>query len=389
VDPQRYASTSFGEARRTIGPHGYVAYFPAPIPRAVELPGSTTRLLADAEASLGRLAGVGRFLPGPNLLVRPYLLREALSSTRIEGTRATMAEVFEVDASGETPNPDVEEVVAYVDALDWGLEQVDSLPLGTRLMRGMHRRLMAGARGRGRTPGELRTTQNWIGAPNATIETAEFVPPPPEQLPALLTDWERFANEDAAEMPLLIQNALLHSQFETIHPFLDGNGRLGRLLLVFFLVSRGRLPAPLLYLSAYLERDRQRYYAALQSVQETGDAMPWIEMFLTAVETQASDAVSRAERIIELRERYRGMAATMGTANGVALVDLVCESPLVTTRLVEERLGVSRPTAVRLLRQLEARGVLSEGRSGLRGQRRYVARELMEAVTDEWKGEGE
>jgi len=387
VDPQRYASTPFGEARRTIGPHGYVAYFPAPIPRAVELPGSTTRLLADAEASLGRLAGVGRFLPGPNLLVRPYLLREALSSTRIEGTRATMAEVFEVDASGETPNPDVEEVVAYVDALDWGLEQVDSLPLGTRLMRGMHRRLMAGARGRGRTPGELRTTQNWIGAPGSAIETADFVPPPPQELPRLLTDWERFANEDA-EMPLLIQNALLHSQFEMIHPFLDGNGRLGRLLLVFFLVSRGRLPAPLLYLSAYLERDRQRYYGALQSVQETGDAMPWIEMFLIAVETQASDAVSRAERIIELRERYLGMAATMGTANGMALVDLVCESPLVTTRLVEERLGVSRPTAVRLLRQLEERGVLSEGRSGLRGQRRYVARELMAAVTEERSGEG-
>jgi Fic family protein len=241
---------------------------------------------------------------------------------------------------------------------------------------------MAGVRGRGRTPGELRTTQNWIGAPSSTIETADFVPPPPEELPGLLRDWERFANEDA-EMPLLIQNALLHSQFEMIHPFLDGNGRLGRLLLVFFLVSRGRLPAPLLYLSTYLERDRRRYYGALESVQETGDAMPWIEMFLTAVETQASDAVSRAERIIELRERYRGVAATMGTANGVALVDLVCESPLVTTRLVEERLGVSRPTAVRLLRQLEEHGVLSEGRSGPRGQRRYVARELMAAVTEE------
>jgi len=277
--------------------------------------------------------------------------------------------------------------VAYIDALEWGLEQVDSLPLGTRLMRGMHRRLMAGVRGRAHTPGELRTTQNWIGAPGSAIETADFVPPPPQELPGLLTDWERFANEDA-EMPLLIQNALLHSQFETIHPFLDGNGRLGRLLLVFLLVSRGRLPAPLLYLSAYLERDRQRYYGALQSVQETGDAMPWIEMFLIAVETQASDAVSRAERIIELRERYRGMAATMGTANGMALVDLVCENPLVTTRLVEERLGVSRPTAVRLLRQLEERGVLSEGRSGLRGQRRYVARELMAAVTEERSGEG-
>ena len=386
MDPQRYEATPFGEARRTIGSHGYVAYFPAPIPRAVELPASTTRLLADAEASLGRLAGVGRFVPNPNLLVRPYLLREALSSTRIEGTRATMGEVFEIDASGEAPNADVEEVIAYVDALVWGLEQLAILPLGARLIRGMHHRLMAGVRGRDRTPGELRTTQNWIGAPDSTIETAEFVPPPPQELPSLLTDWERFANADV-EMPLLVQNALLHSQFETVHPFVDGNGRLGRLLLVFFLIARGRLPAPLLYLSSYLERDRQRYYHALQSIRETGDAVPWLELFLTAVDTQASDAVSRAERIVELRERYRQAAATMGTTNGLALVDLVCENPLVTTRLVEERLGVSRPTAVRLLRQLEERGVLSEGRSGIRGQRRYVARALMAAVTEEGAGE--
>lgn len=273
MDPHRYASTPFGEARRTIGRHGYVAYFPAPIPRAVGLPASTTRLLADAEASLGRLAGVGRFVLNSNLLVRFYFLREAVFSTRIEGIRATMAEVFEVDASGLTPNPDVEEVVAYMDALGWGLERLDSLPLGARLIRGIHRRLMAGVRGRDRTPGELRTTQNWIGAPSSTIETADFVPPPPQELPDLLTDWERFANEEA-EMPVLVQNALLHSQFETIHPFLDGNGRLGRLLLVFFLVSRGRLPAPLLYLSSYLERDRQRYYDALQSVREAGDAVP-------------------------------------------------------------------------------------------------------------------
>ncbi len=293
MDPHLYKATQFGAARRTIGPHGYVAYFPAPIPRSVELPASTTRLLADAEASLGRLAGVGQFVPNPDLLVRPYLLREALASTRIEGTRTTMAEVFETHASGDAPNPDVEEVVTYVDALEWGVEQRGSLPLSTRLMRGMHARLMAGVRGRDRTPGDLRTTQNWIGAPSSTVETADFVPPPPQELPGLLSDWERFANENP-QMPLLIQNALLHSQFETIHPFLDGNGRLGRLLLVFFLIARGRLRVPLLYLSAYVERERQLYYDALRSVQETGDAVPWLELFLTAVETQARDAVARA-----------------------------------------------------------------------------------------------
>ncbi len=198
----------------------------------------------------------------------------------------------------------------------------------------------------------------------------------------MLSDWERFAHEDA-ESPLLIQNALLHSQFETIHPFLDGNGRLGRLLLVFFLVARGRLTAPLLYLSVYLEHNRQSYYDALQTIHEMGDPIPWIELFLTAVHTQAGDAVARAQGIIELRERYRQAAAAVGTANALALVELICENPVVTTRSIEDRLGVSRPTALRLLRRMEEQGVLNESEAGARGQRRYVAREMMDALAGE------
>jgi len=381
MDAERGPPTLFGEARRTIGPHGYVAYFPAPIPRVIDLPPSIQRLLSNAEASLGRLAGVGQAVPNRYLLIRPYLLREALASTRIEGTQATMAELFEAGA-GDPPNADVEEVINYVDAMEWGLAELHRLPLSMRLVLGLHRRLMAGVRGRQHAPGELRITQNWIGAVSSTIETARFVPPPPGELAALLSDWERFANEDP-EMPLLIQNALLHSQFEAIHPFLDGNGRLGRLLLVFFLIHRGRLPAPLLYLSSYLERHRERYYDALAEIHETGDAIPWLELFLTAVETEARDAVARAQRVVEVREQYLTAAATMATANGLALVDLICENPLVTTRRVEERLGVSRPTALRLLSRLAERGVLSEGDGGPRGQRRYVARELLAAVSEE------
>jgi Fic family protein len=369
MDLERYASTPFGEARHTPGRHGYVAYFPAPIPRALELAPPTVRRLADAEAALGQLAGIGSLVPSPDLLIRPYLLREALSSTRIEGTQASMPEVFETDAAGERPNADVEEVVAYVAAMQWGLEQLSELPLSTRLLREIHRRLMAGARGRDQAPGELRTSQNWIGAPGSTIETARFVPPPPAELADLLTDWERFAHEQA-ELPLLVQDALLHSQFQTIHPYLDGNGRLGRLLLVFFLIARGRLTAPLLYLSAYLERNRRSYYDALQTIHETGDAIPWIELFLAAVHTQAADAVARARGIIELRERYRRAAAGVGTPNALALVELICENPIVTTRSIEDRLGVSRPTALRLLRRMEEQGVLSEGAAGARGQRR-------------------
>lgn len=379
MEPETYAPTPFGEARRTPGRHGYLAYFPEPIPRALVLPASTVRLLAEAEGALGRLAGVGRLVQNPDLLIRPYLLREALSSTRIEGTRADMADVFETDAGSEAPNADVEEVVNYVAAMRWGLDRLEKFPLSTRLLCEMHARLMDGVRGRELTPGELRASQNWIGAPGSTIATAQFVPPPPAELPVLLADWERFAHEEP-EVPLLVQNALLHSQFETIHPFLDGNGRLGRLLLVFFLIARGRLGAPLLYLSAYLERNRQRYYEALQTIHETGDPIPWIDLFLKAVETQADDAVQRSQRIIDVREDYLRAAVALGTPNALALVELICENPVVTTRSIEARLDVSRPTALRLLKRMEEQGVLSETDSGARGQRRYVARAMMEAV---------
>ena len=377
-----YASTAFGEARRTVGRHGYVAYFPAPIPRAVELPAATIRLLADAEAALGTLSGVGQLVPNPHLLIRPYLLREALSSTRIEGTQASLFDVLEFEATGEAPNADVEEVLNYINALEWGLAQTGRLPLSVRLIREMHGRLLAGVRGRERMPGEFRTSQNWVGGTGSTIDTARFVPPPPEELPGLLADWERFAHEDI-DLASLIQNALLHYQFETLHPFLDGNGRLGRLLVVFWLVERGRLSAPLLYVSSYLERDRDRYYESLQTIRQAGDPIPWIELFLEAVKTQATDAVTRAQRIVQLRERYRSAAAAIPSSNGMALVDLVCEYPIVSSRAVEDRLGVTRPTALKLLRQLEAVGVLTEADHGPRGQRRYVATELVAAVTEE------
>jgi Fic family protein len=379
MDLANYRSTEFGSARRTPGRHGYVAYFPEPIPRVLGLPSPTVMILADAEAALGQLAAVGGLLPNPDLLVRPYLLREAVSSTRIEGTQATIGEVLDADATGTTPGADVEEVVNYVEAMRWGTERLDELPISSRLLRERHERLMAGVRGRELAPGEFRVTQNWIGPPGSTIESAPFVPPPPSELPELLSDWERFANEEP-ELPLLVQDALLHAQFETIHPFLDGNGRLGRLMLVFFLVARSRLPAPLLYLSAYLERNRDAYYAALQALRESGDPLPWIDLFLTSVRTEATDAVDRARQIIELRDRYLEAAASLGTAHAVSLVDLICENPVVTTRSIENRLGVSRPTALRLLRRMEERGVLSEQEAGARGQRRYVAEDLRAVV---------
>ena len=382
VELTDYASTQFGRPRRTLGRHGYVAYFPAPIPRAIELPVSTIRLLADAEASLGRLAGVGQLVGNPHLLIRPYLMREALSSTRIEGTQASLADVFEVQASGEAPNADVEEVLNYIDALELGSRAAGRDP--TRRSSDP-RDAPATARRRARPRADA-----WRVSEHPELDRGKRIhdrdgvirPPAAGELPALLADWERYAHE-TVEVPLLVQNALLHYQFETLHPFLDGNGRIGRLLSVFLLVEHGRLPAPLLYLSAYLERDRARYYDSLQAVRQRGDAVPWIELFLAAVRTQAADAVGRSQRIVELRERYRAAASTITSNKAMTLVDLVCETPIVSSQAVEASLGVTRPTALKLLRQLEDVGVLTQGSAGPRGQRRYLARELMAVVTDE------
>jgi Fic family protein len=387
VNAASFPRTIFGQARRTVGPHAYVAYFPAPLPRSFELPGRLVPLLADAEAALGRLAGVGQLLPTPRLLIRPYLLREAVASTMIEGTQASLAEIFEFGAAGDRPTADVEEVLAYVDAMEWAMAEAPRLPVSSRMLLETHRRLLSGVRGGGRRPGEFRTTQNWIGRPGSTLASASFVPPPPAEIAAALADWERFANEEP-DMPLLVQDALLHIQFETIHPFLDGNGRLGRLLLVLFLIVRGRLSAPLLYLSAGLERERDRYYAALRATRTDGDALPWIELFLEVVHSQSIDAVARAERLVELRERYRATATGLGSVNALQVVDIMCENPIVTTRLIEARVGVARPTALRLLRQLESAGLLDEAAQGPRGQRRYVARELMDVVTGDDFGGG-
>ncbi len=383
MDPAEYDDTPYGQPRRTGGRHGYVAYFPHTLPRLLAISPENLLRIADAEAALGRLAGAGRLLPDPHLLVQPYLRREAVASTRIEGTQASLVEVFDAEAGDEPLGADVEEVVNYVRAMEGGLRRLETLPLSTRLIREMHGVLLAGVRGRDRQPGELRTTQNWIGPPGATIETATFVPPPPGELAGLLSDLERFVHEDP-QLPPLVQAALVHYQFETIHPFLDGNGRIGRLLIVFFLVVRDRLPSPLLYLSPFFEGRRQAYYDALQGVRQRGELDAWLRLFLDGVQTQANDALVRAERLSDLRERYRAsvQATTRGGAN--RLVDLVFEQPVVNSRTVERRLGLSRPAALNALRQLEALGILGPAAEGPRGQLRWRAQEVLQLlVADE------
>lgn len=362
---------------------GYRAFYPEVLPRSAVLTADTVTRLADAEAALGRLAGVGRLLPNPHLLIRPYLLREALASTRIEGTQATLAGVLEAEAGGDTYTPDVEEVVNCVRAMEHGLDRLADLPFSMRLIREIHAILLDGVRGRERQPGLLRTSQNWIGRPGALLTEAQFVPPPPDQLGSLLADWERFVYENPPLIPTLVQSGLLHYQFETLHPFLDGNGRLGRLVIVLHLVMRGRLLSPLLYISPYFERHREVYYERLQMVRTSGDLDSWLGFFLAGIEVQANDAVARAEAIVDLREEYRERVLARTRSQAISLVDILFAHPILTARLVEANLDVRRPTALRMLSQLVDAGILTEMASGSRGQRRFIAHELMRTLDDE------
>jgi Fic family protein len=379
MDPSKFTAPSVGIVRRTPGAFGYYAFFPKLMPRTLRLQQKTVLRLSEADAALGRLAGAGRLLPNPHILVNSYIVREAVASSSIEGTQASISDVFDAQVSGEARG-DVGEVRNYVLALNRGLELLPNLPVSLRLVREIHKTLMQGVRVQERTPGEFRKTQNWIGSPTGTIGDALFVPPPPDEMEAALGDWERSANAKLA-MPPLIRCALLHYQFETIHPFLDGNGRLGRLLIVFFLVEQGRLPAPLLYLSSFFEQNRQAYYDALQAVRERGRYQEWLQYFLHAVDVQAKDALDRAEKLSDLRERYRIDLARKTRSRALAVVELLFETPVITARSISNRLGVSIPGAKKLIQFLEDEKVLREVPSAPSATKRWVAEEILDVIS--------
>ena len=366
------AARVFGTARRAPGPHGYIAFFPS------RCPGISTSLHPSSFAwpkpkprSAGWPEREGSFRILTSWYVRTSRVRP-LRPPVLKGRRRRSGELFEYEAVGGRLSPDLEEVVNYIRAMEEGLALLERLPISTRLMCEMHRTLLEGVRGRERTPGEVRRGPNWIGEPGAPIDRAVFVPPPPDDLGDLLADWERYANDDNVDLPLLVRCGLLHYQFETIHPFLDGNGRLGRLLIVFFLVANGRLPSPILYLSPYFETHRDAYYAHLQSVREEGHVDEWLVFFLHGIELQADDAVRRAEQLVDLRERYRHLVLTMTRSQALAVVDIAFDVPLLTSRLVQQRLAVTRPTALSLLQQLGDLDILYEEAPGARGQRRWI-----------------
>ena len=310
-------------------PGGYRAYVPAPLPPPLTWDERLTVSLSSADRAIGRLAGEGRRLSNPHLLIRPFVRKEAVLSSRIEGTQATLGELLaaEAGAAVERSPADLREVGNYVAALEHGLERLETQPVSLRLVREMHECLMRGVRGDVATPGEFRRSQNWIGPPGCTLNDATYVPPPVE-LMACLDAWERFLHDDA--LPPLVYAALTHSQFVAVHPFLDGNGRVGRLLITLMLVKRGIIPSPLLYLSAYFESTREGYYARLPGVTERGEWEEWLTYFLRGVVFQSEDALDRIQRIDDLLTHWKqGLARSQSRLSERAL-DLFIENPFWT-----------------------------------------------------------
>lgn len=368
MDQSKFVESPFGRATREPGNKwAFTYYLPKAIPRELDLSRDTISALSEADASLGHLQGLGMLITDPSMLIGPYLRREALASSRIEGTQASLSDVLQAEIDEETATDDTSEVRRYLEATQQAYELARTLPLTQRLILQVHATLLTGVRGEEKLPGEFRTSPVWVGRAGATPDTASFVPPLPSHLGELLGDWEKFVNDDGRHMPALVQAALMHYQFETIHPFLDGNGRIGRLLINLLLLERKRLPLPLLYLSNYFETHRDEYYERLQAVREDGDIEGWLVFFLRAVRAQADDAIERSRRLIDVRERYH-LDAIKERSSLPRLVDLIVRNPYVTVKSVETRLELTNQGARNLIKNAEARGWLeslgSHGRGG-------------------------
>ncbi len=363
------------------GPGGYQFFVPDPLPPEIDWVPSLVRALSEADQLTGRLAGEGGRLPNPHLLIRPFIRREAVLSSRIEGTQATLGELLaaEAGAAVERSPDDLREVGNYVAALEHAMKRLKKLPLSLRLVRELHRKLMTGVRGGQATPGEFRRSQNWIGHPGSTIENASYIPPAPDHLMACLGQWEKFLHDRT--FPPLVQIALVHYQFEAIHPFLDGNGRVGRLLITLFLHERGVLPSPLLYLSAFFEATRSDYYRYLRGVTDAGRWQPWLEYFLNGVARQAEDALNRAVRINEILSGWCEDVAGSPSKAPMRVVDLLAENPYWTIKRLAERLQVAFTTAQRAVERLESASIVTPVTAAKR-DRVYCAKAILDILEE-------
>jgi Fic family protein len=382
MDPRRYVSDAFGTAEREPGNKWAFDYFlPKQLPRRLDLDDKTVLALSEADSALGFLQGLGQLIRDPDLLIGPFVTREAVASSRIEGTRASLSDVLKAEQFTETErNDDTAEVIRYLSASRLGFQLINTLPISQRLICQIHETLMTGVRGEEKQPGTLRTTPVWIGSGTHKIEDAQYVAPLPMQMPNLLTDWETFVNDSNSKLPVLIRCALMHYQFETIHPFLDGNGRIGRLLVGIMLVNEDRLTRPLLYLSGYLENNRSEYYERLQAVRERGEIQEWLQFFLRAVREQALDSAKRASDIVALREKYLSESQT-DRSRVSSIVPLIFKNPFISAQDVQEAIKVSDQGARDLLSKAENYGWIRKYATiGRGGRTLWVAAEIFKII---------
>jgi Fic family protein len=342
-------------------------------------------LLSQADRALGGLDGSTTVLPNPDLFVYMYVRKEAVLSSQIEGTQASLMDVveFESNAAESGIQGDVEEVVNYVAAMNYGLNRLKELPLSLRLIREIHEKLLTGVRGGDKNPGEFRSSQNWVGPPGSRPDTARHVPPPPYEMQGALDNLEKYIH-DEAPVPLLIKAGLVHCQFETIHPFLDGNGRVGRLLITFLLCERGVLQRPLLYLSHYFKQNRTEYYDRLQAVRDTGDWESWLKFFLRGVAIVAQEAAATARRVEDLREEdRRRITAEMGrgATKGLVLLEQLYSRPIVDVVAVSKMVDRSVANANDLVRELCEIGILKET-TGRKRDRRFAYSAYLDLFAD-------
>lgn len=380
MDTVLFKKSPSGSLVRATG--GYWAFVPAPLPPKLEWDDALVSVISRADIALGTLSGLGETLPNPHLLIYPFIRREAVLSSRIEGTQSSLSDLLLFEATQVEKHGDVREVQNYVRAMEHGLKRLNDLPLSLRFIRELHSILMEGVRGRQATPGEFRRSQNWIGSPGALLDEATYVPPPVPEMQECLNQLEKFLHANT-RLPPLVEAALVHYQFEAIHPFLDGNGRIGRLLATLLLCQRNVLSKPLLYLSAFFEQHRDEYYDLLLKVSSVGAWRKWIEFFLRAVAEQSADAVSRSRRLQALQHSYLQLAREKRLAPMTArLMDLVLMKPVISAKTVQDSLKVTPQGARKAIKALVEVGILTEV-TGRKRDKAYAAKEILEALDGE------
>lgn len=381
MDPSDFTKNKPGKLIRA--PQDYWTFVPHPLEPRIDLDLPLVQRLSAADRALSELAGMARMLPNPHLLIDPFLRREAVLSSRIEGTRATFSDLlfFEAAKLREREVPDVREVANYVQALEHGLSRLGEIPMCLRLIREMHAKLLAGVRGEHLTPGQFRRSQNWIGPPGCTLAQATYVPPPVEEMQAALDAFEKYLHAPS-DLPPLIRYAQIHYQFEAIHPFLDGNGRIGRLLITLLMCCEGLLPQPILYLSAFFERYQDDYYRLLLQVSQQGAWNDWVSFFLQGIATQARDTIRCADELLALWQVYRSRALEARSSTLLLqLVDQLFISPALTNSAMVKKLAITPRSAQLNIDKLVKAGILEEA-TGRRRHRVYVAPEIL-AIIDQ------